>query len=89
MTQEKEKEFKRKIDYVADMIREIEKEINRKILSVPSIFIDNEQYFASFHGIGMLFYDIPYEIFMVLTPKELVIEIMRALTIEFNEYENE
>jgi len=26
---------------------------------------------------------------MALTPQELVIEIMRALTIEFNEYENE
>lgn len=89
MTEEKESEFKRKIDYVVDMIREIEKKIGRKVFTSPCITADNEQYFASFQGIGMHFYDIPYEVFMALTPQELVIEIMRALTIEFNEYENE
>ena len=87
---DKGKEFRAKIKYVESMIREIENQIGRKILGVSSVFGDNGQYYASFTATtSFLGYDIPYEIFMELPPKDLVIEIMRAISIEFNDYENQ
>jgi len=89
ISKEQEQQFRLKIQYVEDGIKKVEKQINRNVFRHWGISGDNEHDYVSFFGEGLFSYTIPYEIFMVLTPKELVIEIMRALTIEFNEYENE
>lgn len=89
MTNEQEQQFISKIKYVEEGIKKVEKQIGKTVFRHWNISGDNDHDYVSFYGEGLFAYDIPYEIFMALTPKELVIEIMRALTIEFNEYENE
>lgn len=82
--------FHEKIKHISNMMHEIEDKVIGHELSYFCIVGDNERDYASFYvRSNMLSYDIPYEIFMALPPKELVVEIMKALTIEFNEYENQ
>ena len=89
LSQEQRKEGDEKIKAITSVMRDIEKKLDKELFSTPYISDNGKNAYASFHGNGMLFYDIPYEIFMALPQKQLVIEIMRALTIEFNDYENE
>lgn len=90
MSDDKKQELFAKIKCVEEIIREVEKQIDRKILAYGTITKDMDQVYASFAGVTrMLYYDVPYEIFMALSPKELAIEILRALSIDFNEYENQ
>ena len=83
------KEFHTKINYVSSLLQGIEEEIGIKIIKRPTVSGGIDGWYASFQGDGLLFYNIPYEIFMAMPPQKLAVEIMRAMTIEFNEYENE
>lgn len=90
MTSDERAAIHRKIRLVADAVREIERKVDMKILkctcSVSSgeKTLDNDK--VCFTGYNCIEYNIPVPIFMALPPKRAIIEITRALSIEYNDY---
>ena len=68
-------------------IQEVEKRVNMKILAHSYMIIEEKKAKVCFTGYNCIDYEIPYHIFMSIPQKRIIIEVVRALTIEFNEYE--
>jgi len=70
-------------------IQEVENHVNMKILAHSYMIIDDTKAKVCFTGYNEIDYEIPYHIFMAIPPKRIIIEVARALTIEFNDYGQE
>ena len=70
-------------------IQEVEKRVNMRILAHSYMIIDETKAKVCFIGYNEIYYEIPYHIFMAIPPKRIIIEVVRALTIEFNDYRQE
>ncbi len=71
---------------VKNGIKEVEKQANLKILSFASIVSDEDSATVCFNGYNETRYEIPYQIFMTIPQKRIIIEVARALTIDINDY---
>lgn len=71
------------------VIQEVEKRVNMKILAHAYMIIDEKSAKVCFIGYNEINYEIPYHIFMAIPQKRIIIEVIRALTIEFNNYGQE
>ena len=67
-------------------IQEVEKRVNMKILAHAYMIIDEKSAKVCFTGYNEIDYEIPYHIFMTIPKKRIIIEVIRALAIEFNDY---
>ena len=70
-------------------IQEVEKRVNMKILAHSYMIIDEEKAKVCFIGYNEVYYEIPNHIFMTIPQKRIIIEVVRALTIDFNDYGQE
>ena len=70
-------------------IQEVEKRVNMKILAHSYMIIDEKKAKVCFTGYNEIEYEIPFHIFMTIPQKRIIIEVARALTIEFNDYGQE
>ena len=86
MTNTERSEGMRKIKEIESCIQEIESRMNMKVLTFSGIVSDKEEAKVCFDGYNNICYEIPYDIFKQLPTKRIVIEVMRALTIAFNDY---
>ena len=71
------------------VIQEVEKRVNMKILDHAYMIIDEKSAKVCFIGYNEINYEIPYHIFIAIPQKRIIIEVIRALTIEFNNYGQE
>ena len=67
-------------------IKEVEAQTNLKILRHAGITSDEYSGVVCFNGYNETRYEIPYQIFMTIPQKRIVIEVSRALTIDINDY---
>lgn len=67
-------------------IKEVEKQTNLKILYHAGITSDEDSAIVCFNGYNETRYEIPYQIFMTISQKRIIIEVARALTIDINDY---
>ena len=70
-------------------IQKVEKRVNMKILAHSYMIIDEKSAKVCFTGYNEIYYEIPYHIFIAIPQKRIIIEVVRALTIEFNDYGQE
>ena len=80
----------KKLKEVSNGIRQVEAQTDAKILQMSAMSYDNNDKtgVACFTGYSYIHYDIPYAVFLNLSTKRLIIEISRALTVEFNKFED-
>ena len=88
MTHDEKVKAMERLRVVETLIHKVEAETNRKILLGSSMFINDEKNIAtvSFTGENDIYYEIPYHIFKTIPPKRVVIEVSRAMTIDYNDY---
>lgn len=67
-------------------IREVEQSTNTQILACSSIIGSQDSDIVCFTGYNEVRYEIPFHIFMAVPQKRIIIEVARALTIEYNDY---
>ena len=67
-------------------IREVEQRTNTQILAYSSIVGNQNLDIVCFTGYNEIRYEIPFHVFMTIPQKRIIIEVSRALTIEFNDY---
>ena len=67
-------------------IREVEQHTNTQILACSGITSNALGDIVSFTGYNEIRYEIPFHVFMTIPQKRIIIEVSRALTIEFNDY---
>lgn len=70
-------------------IKEVEERSAIKILAHAFMIIDEESAKVCFTGYNEINYEIPYHIFMTIPQKRLIIEVCRALSINYNDYGQE
>lgn len=78
--------MRKKKDAIVSAIREIEKQTDTKIISFTGVDVKLGEEFIYFDAYNGISYSIPYDLFMALPPKRLIIEVTRALSIDFNDY---
>lgn len=89
MTDSEKSEAMRALRSITTAIREVEKQTSTKILWNAGMSIDNKSATVCFVGYNEIDYNIPYHIFRTIPPKRMVIEVSRALSIDFNDYGEE
>lgn len=79
-----------KLKEVSNGIRQVEAQTGAKILQMSGMSFDNnnETGEACFNGYNRIDLDIPYALFLSIPTKRLIIEISRALTVEYNKFED-
>lgn len=86
MTDEERREGMKRLKSIEVRIKELEAHTNVKILACSSIISDNSSDIVCFTGHNEIRYELPYQVFMTIPEKRIIIEVSRALTIEFNDY---
>ncbi|WP_295068637.1 hypothetical protein [Ruminococcus sp.] len=86
MTDEERRNGMRVLKSVEIGIREVEKQTNIKILACSSIISNQSSDIVCFTGYNEIRYELPYQVFMTIPEKRIIIEVARALTIVFNDY---
>ena len=86
MTDSERKKGMEVLKSVENGIKDVEKHTNLKILSFASIISDDDSATVCFNGYNAIRYEIPYQIFMTIPQKRIIIEVARALTIDINNY---
>lgn len=78
--------MRKKRNSIVAAIKEIEAKTDTKFFDYTGVDVKMDKEFIYFVGDNGVRYSIPYELFMELPQKRLVIEVARALSIEFNDY---
>lgn len=88
--EEIKKELGKKFHDVNTGIHQVEAQSGIQLIISPAISIDNNEKTAKVIYTGMtgIEYTIPYEVYLEVPTKRLIIEISRALTVEFNKFED-
>jgi len=88
--EEIKKELNKKVHEVNTGIHQVEEQTGIQLIISPAISIDNNERTAVviYHGNNGIRYEIPYEVYLSVPTKRLIIEISRALTVEFNKFED-
>ena len=88
MTYDEKVKAMERLRVVETLIHEVEARTNKKILLGSSMCINDAEntVTVSFTGENDIYYEIPYHIFKTIPPKRVVIEVSRAITIDYNDY---
>ena len=89
MTDDERRTGMRVLKSIKTGIQEVESRTNIKILASSCIASDKFSDRVCFTGYNEINYEIPYHIFMTIPQKRLIIEICRALSINYNDYGQE
>ncbi len=89
MTDEERRKGMKVLKSVETVIKEVEKRTSIKILACSSIVSSQSSDIICFTGYNEIRYELPYQLFMTIPEKRIIIEVARALTIEFNDYGDE
>lgn len=86
MTDAEKREVRAALNSITDAIRQIERQTDREILHHASWAIVGNREVVSFFGCNNICYELPYQTFKSIPQKRVIIEVTRALTIDFNDY---
>ena len=89
MTDEETRKGMKILKSIEAGIQEVENRSAIKILAHACMIIDEESAKVCFTGYNEIDYEIPYHIFMTIPQKRLIIEVCRALSINYNDYGQE
>ena len=78
--------MRKKRNAIVSAIKEVEAKSDTKFFDYTGVDVRNGEEFIYFVGYNSIRYSIPYDLFMALPDKRLIIEVARALSIEFNNY---
>lgn len=86
MTDAERREVRAALNSITDAIRQIERQTDRQILLGATFGIKSNREVVSFTGYNDAYYELPYQIFKSIPQKRVIIEVTRALSIDFNDY---
>ncbi|MBR5180238.1 MAG: hypothetical protein IKW90_15790 [Lachnospiraceae bacterium] len=78
--------MRKKRNAIVSALKEVEAQSDTKFFNYTGVDVKMGEEYIFFIGCNGINYSIPYELFMSLPQKRLVIEVARALSIEFNDY---
>ena len=86
MTDAERHEVKIALKSITDAIHQIEIETDRQILFDSYMMYKSNRDIVCFKGYNSTYYEMPSQLFMSIPQKRVIIEVTRALTIDFNDY---
>lgn len=86
MTDAERREVRAALRSITDAIRQIERQTDKQILRSASAGVRFGKEIVFFTGYNDAYYELPYQIFKFVPQKRVIIEVTRALTIDFNDY---